>query len=134
MTRVLLTLLLSFLLLAPAAAQLGDQLVELPCPLTSVRTGAHIRVITRDFSQTLRLTQAQQVRMRVLYLTVVARQDELQWHYAGDPEQLRLQAQALDAYYEQECRKILRPAQAAQLLPARKPSGGPANDGANPLG
>ncbi|MBG8554637.1 hypothetical protein [Hymenobacter guriensis] len=115
---------MSFVSLAPVAAQAGDQVVELPCPLASVRTAVRSRVITRDLSQSLHLTQAQQVRMRVLYLTMVARQDELQWHYGGDPEQLRLQSQALDTYYEQECRKILRPAQVEQLLQASYPASG----------
>src|SRR5689334_7557926 len=98
-----------------AAAQAGDRLAELPTPANNGMLHIRAIILTRDMSRALQLNDSQYERLRVINQIRLARQDEIQWLYQDDPEQRRARLAELELYYEQQCRRILTPAQLDQF-------------------
>ncbi|AIZ63903.1 hypothetical protein PK28_09785 [Hymenobacter sp. DG25B] len=119
--------LLSFLVLIWSAtgqvsAQSSDRLAELPTPANNRMLHLRAIILTRDMSRTLQLNDTQYERLRVINQTRLARQDEILWLYQDDPAQQRARLSELDLYYEQQCRRILTPAQLDQFIQVQQPA------------
>ncbi|SHK44975.1 hypothetical protein [Hymenobacter psychrotolerans] len=109
MKSAVFTLLLMVGLAGSAAAQKQDRHAELPG--TGEPTQARVDELTRQMCNSLRLNEAQYIRLRSANQIKLARQEEISWQYKDNIAEQRAKLSELESQYEAECGRILTPSQ-----------------------
>lgn len=126
------TLLLSAAALT-ASAQMKDRIAAVPGG--QPQPVATATELTRQMANRLQLNEAQYIRLRAVNQVKLARADEIQWQYQGDPAERQRRLQELEAQYEQECQRILTPSQISLLRDElKRDTPAPTNSAGNGLG
>ncbi|TGE28700.1 hypothetical protein [Hymenobacter metallicola] len=113
MKSLLLTLTFLLSMATLATAQKQDKHAELPG--SEEVSEARVADLTRQMCNQLHLNEAQYIRLRAANRIKLARLDEIQWQYKGEPAQQHAKIAELEAQYEAECSRILTPSQLSVL-------------------
>ena len=109
MKSAVFTLLLLVGLAGTAVAQKQDRHAELPG--TGDPAPSRVEELTRQMCNSLRLNEAQYIRLRTANQIKLARLDEITWQYKDNLAEQHVKLNELEAQYEAECSRILTPSQ-----------------------
>lgn len=113
MKSIFVTLLLLVGLTEAVSAQKQDRHAELPG--TNGPSTVRVREVTRQMCNSLRLNEAQYIRLRAVNQIRLTRLDEIAWQYKDDIVEQRARISELESQYEAECSRILTPTQISVL-------------------
>ncbi|WP_375436066.1 hypothetical protein [uncultured Hymenobacter sp.] len=113
MKPILVALLLLIGSVEAASAQKQDRHAELPG--TSGFSVTHLQEVTRQTCNSLRLNEAQYIRLRAVNQIRLTRLDEIAWQYKDDVVEQQARISELESQYEAECSRILTPSQLSVL-------------------
>jgi Spy/CpxP family protein refolding chaperone len=109
-----------------ASAQMADR--ELPVPAIH-QTPTSAAALTRDMTNKLQLNEGQYLKLLPVNRTRLARLNAINRQYKNDEATRAAKIAELDAYYEQECSRILTPSQLSQLQDNRQSQPAQAGNG-----
>jgi len=115
-----------------AQAQMADRLNPVPA-IVRPRAATSATEITREMTNRLHLSEAQYIKLLPVNRIRLVRMSNINRQYKSDEPTRLAKLAELEAYYEQECSRILTPSQLSQLQLSQPPSSAPANEG-NGLG
>jgi hypothetical protein len=127
-------LLAATLLTFSSQAQMADRQLERPVAQGPTATTAE--ELTREMVNRLRLNEVQYMKLLPVNRTRLARLSTINHQYKKDEATRTAKVAELDAYYQQECSRILTPSQLSQLHGGEQsqPSTAPATAAGNGLG